>query len=173
MSLVSAPQRESRPDNAGRAVSVSRATMTGALRFVLHLVEMILAMMVGMAALGALWRALLSIWVNDFSTFRLDHAALVAVVMAFDMTVPMVLWMRLRGHASARAAEMAGAMFVPTLFLIGLLYAGAISGGSLISLEHALMLPAMVLVMFWRLDEYTRPHGWVVARAHDAGARRT
>jgi hypothetical protein len=71
----------------------------------------------------------------------------------------MVWWMRHRGHDWARGAEMAGAMFVPTLFLIGLLQLGAVSGDSLIGLEHALMLPAMLVVMVWRLDEYTRPHG--------------
>jgi hypothetical protein len=95
----------------------------------------------------------------DASDFKLRHAAVVALVMAFDMTVPMVWWMRHRGHDWARGAEMAGAMFVPTLFLIGLLQLGAVSGDSLIGLEHALMLPAMLVVMVWRLDEYTRPHG--------------
>jgi hypothetical protein len=70
----------------------------------------------------------------------------------------MVWWMRHRGHNWARGAEMAAAMFVPTLLLIGLLHLGAVSGESLIGLEHALMFPAMLLVMLWRLDEYTRPH---------------
>jgi hypothetical protein len=101
--------------------------------FVRHLVEMIVAMMLGMAAL-------------------------VALAMAFDMTVPMVWWMRYRGHDWARGAEMGAAMFVPTFLLIGLLQLGAVSGGSLIGLEHALMLPAMLAVMFWRVDEYTKPH---------------
>jgi hypothetical protein len=127
--------------------------------FVRHLVEMIVAMMIGMAALGALWRAILAACDVDASDFKLRHAAVVALVMAFDMTVPMVWWMRHRGHDWARGAEMAGAMFVPTLFLIGLLQLGAVSGDSLIGLEHALMLPAMLVVMVWRLDEYTRPHG--------------
>jgi flagellar biosynthetic protein FliP len=130
-----------------------------------HLVEMILAMMIGMAALGAVWRGVLALCGANTSEFRLHHAAVVALVMAFDMTVPMVWWMRHRGHAWARGAEMAGAMFVPTLLLIALLQLDAVSGESLIGLEHALMLPAMLAVMFWRLDEYTRPH------AHPAAAR--
>lgn len=127
--------------------------------FVRHLVEMIVAMMIGMAALGALWRAIFAVCNVDASNFQLRHAAFVGLVMAFDMTVPMVLWMRHRGHNWARGGEMAGAMFVPTLLLIGLLQLGAVSGDSLIGLQHALMLPAMLLVMFWRLNEYTRPHG--------------
>jgi hypothetical protein len=142
--------------------------------FVRHLVEMIVAMMIGMAALGAVWRLILAACDVDASDFRLRHVGIVGLVMAFDMTVPMVWWMRHRGHSWARGGEMAGAMFVPTLLLVGLLELGAVSGDSLIGLQHALMLPAMLLVMFWRLDEYTRPHTRHVGLAHlrpRAGAR--
>ena len=132
--------------------------------FVRHLVEMVLAMMIGMAALGAVWGAILTAYGEDVSAFKLHHAALFALVMALDMTVPMVWWMRLRGHDWARGGEMAGAMFVPTFFLIGFLQLGAVSGESLIGLQHALMLPAMLLVMFWRIDEYTRPHARVAVQ---------
>ena len=83
--------------------------------------------------------------------------------MAFDMTVPMVWWMRHRGHSWARGGEMAAAMFVPTFVLIGLLQFDAVSGESLIGLEHALMLPAVLVVKFRRLEEYTRPHGRAAA----------
>jgi flagellar biosynthetic protein FliP len=149
-----------RERNPGEALAVPVATehRHRARHFVRHLLEMILAMIIGMAALGAIWRAILAACGVDASAFRLHHVALVALVMAVDMTVPMVWWMRHRGHNWARGAEMAGAMFVPTLLLIGLLQLDAVSGDSLIGLEHALMLPAMLLVMFWRLDEYTRPH---------------
>jgi hypothetical protein len=137
-----------------------------ALTFVRHFVEMIVAMLIGMAALGALWRAILAGFDVDASAFRLQHAVVVALVMAFDMTVPMVWWMRHRGHSWARGGEMAAAMFVPTLVLIGLLQLDAVSGDSLIGLEHALMLPAMLLAIFWRLDEYTQAHPRPAAQAH-------
>ena len=159
MSLLSRTQMTAKTDDPGQKRStLNSPTSRRVGLFVRHLVEMIVAMMIGMAALGAVWRAILAACGADASTFSLHHAALVALVMAFDMTVPMVLWMRHRGHNWARGAEMAGAMFVPTLFLIGLLQLGAVSGDSLIGLEHALMLPAMLLVMLWRLDEYTAPH---------------
>ena len=177
---LSPAQIDAKNGDAARTTS-GRSTRkrTAVYRFVRHLVEMIVAMMIGMAALGALWRALLSVWVTDLSAFRLDHAALVALVMAFDMTVPMVWWMRHRGHNWARGTEMAGAMFVPTLLLIGLLHLGAISADSLIGLAHALMLPSMLLVMFWRLDAYTAPHmtaprrsrNWFTKRVVRAAAR--
>lgn len=143
----------------GATVSVS-ARWPRASAFVRHFVEMLVAMMLGMCVLGGVWSGILAAWGTDVSAFRGDHVALVALVMALDMTVPMVWWMRYRGHNWRRGAEMAGAMFVPTLVLIGLLQLDAVSGDSLIGLEHALMLPAMLLVMLWRLDEYTRhvPH---------------
>lgn len=140
------------------AAPVRTARRHRARHFARHLVEMIVAMVIGMAALGVVWRVILAACDVDASDFRLRHVGIVGLVMAFDMTVPMVWWMRHRGHSWARGGEMAGAMFVPTLLLIGLLELDAVSGDSLIGLQHALMLPAMLLVMFWRLDEYARPH---------------
>jgi hypothetical protein len=151
---------------AAEAAPVGTEHRHRARHFVLHLVEMIVAMLIGMAALGAVWRLILAACDVDASNFRLRHVAVVALVMAFDMTVSMVWWMRHRGHNWARGGEMAGAMFVPTLLLIGLLQLGAVAGDSLIGLQHALMLPAMLLVMFWRLDEYTRAHARHVGLAH-------
>ena len=127
-------------------------------RFTGHFVEMVVAMVIGMAALGALWGAVMSAWVADFDSFTDDHVVLVALAMAFDMTVAMVLWMRYRGHDWGRGAEMAGAMFVPTFMVICLLEVGATPADSIIALQHVVMLPAMLLVMLWRRSEYTRPH---------------
>ena len=137
---------------------------TGVLRFARHFGEMIVAMIVGMAALGALWRVALSPWIADFSAFTDEHVSLVALVMAFDMTLPMVAWMRFRGHDWVRGAEMAGAMFVPTVALICLLEIGALAGDSLIGLQHAVMLPAMLGVMLWRRQAYSHAHrAWSLA----------
>lgn len=138
--------------------AASTARRRGVFRFTRHFIEMVVAMIVGMAAFGALWSAVISAWVADFDSFTDDHVVLVALAMAFDMTVPMVLWMRHRGHNWARGAEMAGAMFVPTFLVIGLLEVGATSADSLIGLQHVVMLPAMLLVMLWRRSEYTRAH---------------
>jgi hypothetical protein len=40
------------------------------------------------------------------------------MVMTVSMTVPMVAWMRYRGHGWVRSGEMVGAMVVPALALI-------------------------------------------------------
>src|SRR5215207_8519841 len=45
--------------------------------FVFHLVEMIVAMLIGMAALGAVWRVILVACDVDASNFRLRHIAVV------------------------------------------------------------------------------------------------
>lgn len=136
----------------------SLARRTGVFRFTRHFIEMVVAMIIGMAALGALWGAVISASGTDFDSFTDDHVVLVALAMAFDMTVPMVLWMRHRGHNWARGAEMGGAMFVPTFLVICLLEVGATSADSLIGLQHGVMLPAMLVVMLWRRSEYTRAH---------------
>jgi hypothetical protein len=131
---------------------------TGVFRFTRHFIEMVVAMIVGMAALGALWGAVVSASGTEFDSFTDDHVVLVALAMAFDMTVAMVLWMRYRGHNWARGAEMGGAMFAPTFVVICMLEFGATSADALIGLQHAVMLPAMLVVMLWRRSEYTRAH---------------
>jgi hypothetical protein len=72
------------------------------------------------------------------------------------MTIPMVAWMRHRGHKWAASWEMTAAMFVPTFLAITLLRAGALeSGHSAMGIQHMVMFPAMLAVMFLRVDEYT------------------
>ena len=58
------------------------------LRFVLHYLEMVVAMVVGMMALAPLWP---DAW--------LARGDLHAVAMAVNMTVAMAAWMAIRRHA--------------------------------------------------------------------------
>jgi hypothetical protein len=75
--------------------------------------------------------------------------------MTFNMTVPMVAWMHHRGHAWSRCAEMGGAMFVLGFALLVPFSLGMISSDVVLPLEMNLMIPVMMLVMLFRLDEYT------------------
>ena len=53
------------------------------------------------------------------------------------MTVPMIPWMRWRGHGWRSCLEMAAAMLVPAISVIALLEAGvAESVGLLMTVEH-------------------------------------
>ncbi|PWW23187.1 flagellar biosynthetic protein FliP [Geodermatophilus normandii] len=111
-----------------------------------HYLEMVVAMLVGMVVLGPvedlLWPGL---------TARTDVHVL---VMATNMAIGMAAWMRFRGHSWPAVAEMSAAMYVPFAVLLVPHWAGAVSGDLLMTAGHVLMLPAMALAVWWRLDEY-------------------
>jgi hypothetical protein len=111
-----------------------------------HYLEMVVAMLAGMVVLGPvhgyLWPGL------D------DRADVGALVMATDMAIGMAAWMRFRGHKWPPIAEMSAAMYVPFVVLLVPFWLGAVSGDLLVTAGHVLMLPAMALAMWWRLDEY-------------------
>lgn len=112
-----------------------------------HFVEMVAAMVVGMAVLGMLTEAALSLGGLGDSEIRVE---LDALLMAFDMAVGMTVWMRYRGHAWAAILEMDAAMFVPFLALFPFLWLGMLSEDAMFGLGHLLMLPAMGAVMYRR-----------------------
>ncbi len=95
-----------------------------------------------------------------------DAPALMLFGMAVTMTVPMVGWMRYRGHGWQPSMEMAASMFIPTFGVIALLWGGLVADvGMLLVIEHVVMLPSMLAAMLLRPDEYTSAsHGH--GRAH-------
>ena len=144
--------RSLQPVETGRPASAH-----GARHFLRHLGEMLLAMVAGMMVLGALDRGILAAAGTSASHVRDTAPELVALVMAFNMSAGMTVWMRHRGHSWAPVAEMAGAMFVPALGAIVLFWVGIIQSGGILVLEHAAMIPAMIAVMLVRRTEYARP----------------
>ena len=114
--------------------------------FVRHYVEMVLAMLVGMYALGGLeglvWPAL---------TTRADVAVM---VMATNMSLGMTAWMRFRGHSWRGITEMSASMYLPFVVLLVPYWAGLAGEGVLMAWGHLLMLPAMALAMLLRPAEY-------------------
>jgi hypothetical protein len=134
--------------------------------FARHYVEMVLAMFLGMVALGLPLAAGLEILAIDVSTWRTDARELLLLGMAFTMSIPMAAWMRYRGHGWAPVWEMTASMFVPSFAAIGLLWAGIVEGSdALLLIQHVGMFPSMLAVMLLRLDEYTGHGGHVPARA--------
>jgi hypothetical protein len=127
----------------------------GARQFVRHLLEMIIAMLVGMMAFAPVW-----IFAFDRLGWQPLSArpALDALVMATNMTIAMLAWMRFRGHSWAPTVEMGGAMYAPFLVLLIPLQLGLITGPGLMMLGHLLMIPAMIAVMLLRRGEYTHHH---------------
>jgi hypothetical protein len=122
--------------------------------FIRHYLEMVAAMFIGMGVLGTP----LLMAVSD------DAHALQLAIMGVTMTVPMVAWMRYRGHGWAPCNEMAAAMLIPTAGVIALQLGGLVEdNGTLMALEHAVMLPAMLVAMLLRREEYTTHHHEVAA----------
>lgn len=122
----------------------------GRRHFVRHYMEMVVAMVVGMVVLGAAAAGV------EAATGLEPPAGpeLTSLAMAVSMSAGMVVWMRHRAHGWAATVEMAGAMFVPALALMPLLWLGVIDGDALLMLEHLVMLPLMYVVMHRRRSEY-------------------
>jgi hypothetical protein len=153
-------------DDAPEQRTLRRRVMKpGTMHFIRHYVEMVVAMFLGMAVLGvpAGWalRAIGSSW----SELNTDAPSLMLLGMAATMTVPMVGWMRYRGHDWRANAEMSASMVLPTFAAIAVLGAGLVEAvGTLLIIEHIAMLLAMLAAMLLRPAEYTRHH----ARHHTA-----
>ena len=136
------------PRRAGR-ISPSRR------HFVRHYVEMVIAMFLGMVVLGLPIEGALRAMGTSASDLESSAPAVALLGMAVIMTVPMVGWMRYRGHTWRPCIEMSAAMFIPTFAVIALLAAGAGDFHSLMVWEHAAMLPSMLVAMLLRPHEYT------------------
>lgn len=123
--------------------------------FVRHLIEMIVAMLVGMAALGAAVSIIFGLLGHSNV---LHYAGLRGLLMTGYMTVGMTVWMRHRRHTWATVGEMAIAMIVPYVLLIGPYSAGALSEAAFLGAMHLLMIPLMILAMLRRRDDYAQDH---------------
>ena len=125
-------------------------------RFARHYAEMVATMFAGMIALGLPAGIALSGLGIELAD---DAPAALLLGMGITMTVPMVAWMRYRGHGWAASNEMAASMMIPSVAVVGLLAAGVVvETGTLLAIQHVVMFPAMLAVMFLRLDEYTHAH---------------
>ena len=130
--------------------------------FARHYVEMVVVMLAGMGLLAVPAR-----WATGAVWADVDDPTLMLARMAATMTLPMIPWMRWRGHGWQPCLEMAAAMIVPAMGVIALLQAGVLEGvGLLMTLEHVAMFVAMFIVMIARPDEYS--HGR--CETHDGAA---
>jgi hypothetical protein len=130
-------------------------------RFLAHLAEMVVVMVLGMMLLAPAWDwagAALGIGAT------LGRADVGAVVMVVDMVVAMTVWMRVRRHGWAAIWEMNAAMAAPFAVLLVLFRTGAVGAGDLMLWGHVLMVPAMAAAMLLRPAEYTEHvHGFDLA----------
>jgi hypothetical protein len=123
--------------------------------FIRHYIEMVVVMLGGMVVLGLPAEAGLKAIGSSTSELRVDAPAVVFLGMAATMTLPMVAWMRHRGHAWRPVLEMSATMIVPTFVAIGLLRADVLGFHALMGLEHTAMFAGMFVAMLLRRSEYT------------------
>lgn len=116
------------------------------LRFAGHYVEMVVAMLVGMFALGPLW--------SLAAPGLMAYAEAQAMTMATDMTLGMALWMWIRRHPWRPIAEMSIAMYLPFVVLLVPYQFGAVSADGVMMGGHVLMFVTMFAAMLWRREEY-------------------
>jgi hypothetical protein len=118
--------------------------------FLRHLLEMALAMMVGMIVSAAIF--LSAVGMTAAEAMR-QHAVLFVVLQAAGMTLAMVAWMRHRGHAWRNSAEMAAAMLIPAVPLVCLRLVDVISG-PICGVYCLATIVAMVGLMLYRRSDY-------------------
>ena len=108
--------------------------------FLRHYLEMVIVMFLGMGVVMAI-------------AGMPDNEMVALASMGASMTVPMVTWMRFRGHTWRPSLEMATAMLAPAVVAMGLV--GTVDYDLLMGVEHVAMLLAMLGAMLYRRDEYT------------------
>ena len=147
------PAGTASPGMDGRA----RVRFVSGWRFLRHLLEMVVAMMLGMGVFG------LALAVAGeppgYANLLVRYGA-----MGLFMAAPMVAWMRFRGHPWRDGGEMTAAMLLPMLAPVALVETGAavpgLSEGSLMVVSHVAMIGGMVALMAYRFDRYARgSHG--------------
>ncbi|TAK23099.1 MAG: hypothetical protein EPO26_09640 [Chloroflexota bacterium] len=116
--------------------------MNGLLR---HYLEMVAAMAAGMVAYAVLYgRGVISREITD------------EAVMILFMSVPMIAFMRYRGHSWRSAAEMTASMTVPAMAVfVALAPLPDVPDRALAMLTHVAMLLGMLALMLVRRVEYS------------------
>ena len=144
------PRRPHRPPEH-REYPTPAPPATGWGAFARHYLEMVITMAVGMIVLHPVWAV-------GFTAVglpgALHHPIVMAAVMATDMSLGMGAWMRVRGHSWRSTLEMSAAMYLPFAMFLPPVWAGAMSGGAMITTGHLMMLPTMLALMLWRRDEH-------------------
>ena len=161
MAATRAPTSDRVPGRATRQPAAAAQTATPevhhirrVVHFWRHFLEMTVAMWVGMALGGVVFKGVLAALGTTITEARLHYPELTVLVMGFNMTAPMLAWMRHRGHTWRSAAEMGIVMFAPAVPVIALLRSDVIAFAAVCGLYCASMLAAMLVLMLYRRDEY-------------------
>ena len=124
--------------------------------FIVHFIEMCLAMCLGGIPLIVLF---------FFGAAQVGYPDLLqrfpelsVLVVSLILTLPMIVWMRFRGHAWRATLEMASTTMILGTGLIVLGQLGILRKGDMFEWLTRLACPAMIIPMLFRLDLYTGHH---------------
>ena len=132
------------PSDGARAARPSRREALTSRRFVVHYLQMLVAMLGGMVALMPV-----SMLVGAGAGVELQ-----ALLMATSMSVGMAALMAWHRSPLWSIVEMCLAMYVAFAVLLPAYWLGLLSGEAVIGLGHVVMLPAMAAVMLRRREQY-------------------
>jgi biotin transporter BioY len=124
--------------------------------FIWHLIEMCLAMCIGGIPLIVLF--FVGAGKIGYPDLFQQSPELSVLVIGFILAVPMIAWMRFRGHEWRSTVEMASTTIVLAVLLVGLGWLGILAKTSLIEWMRTLACPVMIIPMLFRLDQYTAHH---------------
>ena len=137
-------------------------------RFVGHLAQMLVAMLLGMLLLVPVWDAALRSLGWEAAGTGAEGTAL---AMATTMSIGMGLWMVHQGHHLRYVGEMCLAMYLSLALALVPYWAGVLSADTALVVGHVLMLPAMVAVMLARRTRH-EGHGTTARAVPVSRARR-
>ena len=143
---VGEPVRESRVARVARPVG----------RFGLHLLEMCMVMCAGAAALSLLFFGAAALL--GYTDLLQSAPELVVLVIALNLSAPMLAWMRYRGMDWQPTLEMAGSTMVMGLALIAAYRMDLVARDSLLEIQTSLACPVMLAVMLVRFRLYSGSH---------------
>ena len=121
--------------------------------FGLHFLEMCVPMCLGFMVGDAAYFLIAN--AAGYSEPFTELPVLSVVIVTFNMTAPMVWWMRFRGMPRRMVTEMAGSMIVLAAGLLVAGLVGLVPKADMALAIHGLMMPAMLIPMLAHLDLYT------------------
>jgi len=141
-----------RPVPEATVTRVSRAIG----RFGFHLLEMCMVMCAGAFVLSVLFFGAAGLL--GYTDLPQTAPELSVLVIALNLSVPMLVWMRHRGMAWQPTLEMAGSTVVVGLALVVAYRTGFVARDSLVDVQTSLACPVMVAVMLLRFRLYSAGH---------------
>ena len=156
-------QRPEGPASQSRSPRTMKSSTFAVGRFVLHFLEMVIAMGIGMAIFGLVKSKL----ADQGYTTLLDRTSVdYQVWMNLFMLVPMVLWMRVRECTWAHGLGMGVAMVVPPTCVLILCRLGVtdVIPWFSTSLTGGAMFLGMLGFMLYHREMYTRGYSFGSAR---------